>query len=237
MTELTQDREAVLEQIAAKVPEPPQARVNERRDELEARLRSISPEVRAGEASALAELAEIEAGLAECDRDDLIAELAEAEEAERARVAAEEEAERQREAWRAELADIDRWRDEQLVKVERSLTALVDATLGAVALGLESDRLARLIDPNDRGVNLVRAIELRVARRLRDADLHDLDYPTGGLQGRTPLVAAAHDCAVCRHEQRAEIEAAVAGGETLQAVAERFGGFSKTTLSRHNTHR
>lgn len=42
-------------------------------------------------------------------------------------------------------------------------------------------------------------------------------------------------CSICRHPALAEIEAAIAQGESLRRIGERFG-VSKTTLIRHREH-
>ena len=234
MSELTEERDAVLAAIRAQVPEPPPTK-EDRLGELQDQLRRIAPEVRAGDEAALAELARIEALIEAEKRRVEIDALADAEEADRARVAAEQEAERQRAKWAREKAEAESERDAQLVKVEKALAVLVEAIGPALELEQRAGILGQRVDPDYHHPRLLRALELRISRRLWDAGLRDVvDYPLGG-RGREPLVTVTQDCAVCRHEQRDEIDAARAAGESLATVADRFG-VSKSTLHRHEGH-
>jgi hypothetical protein len=258
MTELAQDREAVLAALAAHATEEDErvAREAGERSALEKRRQALSPEALAGDKAAVAELEQVEAQLAALDRREQLRELAETEQADRDRAAAEAETERQRQAWQAEKKKVEDARDAQLGKIEKAIGVLVDLIPQAIDLDSEAERLGRAIDPRFRGGGARKAIEWRLSKRLREVGMADLGFivgptmgseplgvvgPTMGSEplgvvgptmGSEPLGAAAPSCSVCVSEHRPDIDEALAAGESLRALEERFG-VSRSVLSRH----
>jgi hypothetical protein len=213
--------------------------------ELRGRLRSLAPEALLGDPAALEELDVVEDQIAEELRRVELAELAREEEADRARLAVQQQAEQSRTNQVAERADLDAHRDAALAAAERALDQLVESLKAAIAFDDSSETLRHHLaveaglDPYKAyggRSNLRRAIESRVQYRLRgDVGKNVFRHIDYSRAGADPLVAVVHDCILCRHERRQEIDEALTTEVPLRELAEKYG-VSKSTLSRHRRH-
>lgn len=160
-------------------------------DDLHARLSSIAPEIRNQDPSALAELVEIEAAIEAEEKRQRIADLADAEEADRERAKAEAEAEAQREVWRAEMAEAETRRDTAFRKFERLFGEVLEAAKDGIDAAAETAALGKRLDA-PRSPDYRMLVENRIMRRVHDA-LGVYGIKPGIVvanEGRTPLADA-----------------------------------------------
>lgn len=235
MTETTIERDTVLAALQEHVTDADresdagQAVI----DDLHARLRAISPEARAGDPAALAQLEKIEQAIAAEKRRQQIEELADAELAQREHAKADAELETQRKLWRGEKTTAEKARDTAFSKFERAITSALEAAKVGIEANASAADLAKRLDLQA-GPDYRMLVENRILRRVYD-ELGVYGVKPGILmanEGRTPLATEAASCAVCEHEHRGEIESERAGGASLRVLAERHS-VGKSTLSEH----
>lgn len=167
---MSDDREAVIAALSAQTTEEEELLAAEasERLELERRRCALSPEVLAGDGAALAELDQVEARLAEHNRQERLRSLAEAERANRDRQAAEADTKRRREVWRAERLEHEAKRDQALRTFERSLTAALEAAKTAIQHNSDAVSLSDCIEPGRGRRRLTEEVENRLVRRIHE---------------------------------------------------------------------
>ena len=167
---------AALDEVA-----PPKAKQveNEERIALARRRQALAPELLAGDEAAKAELAKVEARLAELDRQAEFETLAAAEVADRARIAAEAEAEKKRAAAARKIKAIDGQRNKKLSAIETAIDDLIYAITDWGDIELTYDDLRKQIDPEANRRRFMGVVADRLWRRLREIGLHELDMPYG----------------------------------------------------------
>ena len=192
MTAATTEREQIKQKLGI-VDEAPRT---DKLVELRNRLRSIAPEIRAGKPEALSESEQIEVEINAEERRQQIAELADAEEASRARVTAEREASEQRAAWRDQQAQAEAATDDALREFERLLPKALDAAFAALVANNEATALAGQIAPGG-GMTYSRrrlnsSLEDRLLRLTHDrlGEFHVKPGTVFGDTGVNPLATA-----------------------------------------------